>query len=114
MGIARRAAELVGGSGYICIYDEGANDYVVVGGSRSGAPPAGQESFLPDASYNFYISAGGLLGDVFDGTTLKQSVLQDPTPLTGGYFSHYVYNTGFTTLLSQAQGTATGTLQLSP
>jgi hypothetical protein len=114
-GLARRAEQVLGvdASGSICIYDQGANDYVSIYGSRYGAPPAGQESFLTDASYGFYLTVSGVIGDVYDGETLKQSLLEEATTLTNSYFGHYVYDSS-NILITQAWGTSVGTVQLLP
>lgn len=115
VGLARRGQQVVGAdaSGSICIYDQGANDYVSIYGTRYGAPPAGQETFLTDGSYGFYLTVGGGIGDVYDGETLKQSLLEEPTALSGSYLGHYVYDSS-STLITQAWGTSVGTVQLLP
>jgi hypothetical protein len=114
-GLARRVEQVVGpdGSGALCVYDQGASDYVNFYATRYGAPPVGQETFLTDASYSFYVSLGGVIGDIYDGETLRQSLLEQPTALTSSYFGHYVYDSS-STLITQAWGNSVGTLQLQP
>src|SRR5262249_37823328 len=47
-GFSLRLAQLNGGQGQLCIFDAGTmNDRLVIDALRIGAPPAGQESFLP-------------------------------------------------------------------
>jgi hypothetical protein len=67
--------------------------------------------FLPDASYSFYGGVGGYVGDVYDGTTLQQTLLENAA-LTNGYFYHYVYD--LTQQLTTVQGTFSGTVTFAP
>lgn len=113
-GIALRAAEEVGASASLCIYDLGATDYISLFAGRTGAPPMGQESFLPDASYNFYIQFGASTPDLFDGTTLKQSQLEAPLSLTNGSLYQYIYDSSFNLVTQVGATTNPGTVQLLP
>ena len=113
-GLAFRAAEEVGASAGLCVYDQGATDYIVLYASRSGAPPMGQESFLPDASYSFNIQVGGSTGDLFDGTTLKQSLLEAPLSLTNGVLYQFIYDSSSNLVTQVGATTSPGTIQLLP
>lgn len=110
-GLSRRVEQLVGGTAQLCVYDNGASDVVTLYPSRFGAPPAGQEMFLPDPSYGFYGGVIAYVGDLYDGTTLQQTQLENAS-LTNAYFYHQLYDA--TQELSFAQGTFNATLQLSP
>jgi hypothetical protein len=112
--LALRAAEEVGASGGLCVYDQGASDYIVLYASRTGAPPMGQESFLPDASYSFYVQFGSSTPDLFDGTTLKQSLLEAPLSLSNGNFYQYIYDSSFNLVTLVGATTSPATIQLLP
>jgi hypothetical protein len=112
VGLSRRLEQVVGGTGYLCVYDNGASDQINLYPSRYGAAPAGQEMFLPDAAYSF--TAGVVvygLGDIYDGTTLQQTQLENLS-LSTAYFYHQVYDA--TQELTFIQGTLNATLSLSP
>jgi hypothetical protein len=95
------------------VADYGASDYVTFYPGRSGAPPAGHSAFLPDPSYTFYGGISGSVGDVYDGTTLKQTLLENAS-LTSGFFYHYVYDASQTQQLTTAQGGFIGTVTFTP
>jgi hypothetical protein len=110
-GLSRRVEQLLGGTASLCVYDTGASDQVALYSNRYGAAPAGQEMFLPD-SYSF--NAGAViynLGDIYDGTTLHQTQLENLS-LPSAYFYHQVYDA--TQELTFVQGTLSGTLSLTP
>jgi hypothetical protein len=110
-GLSRRLEQLLDGTGYLCVYDTGTSDQVSLYPSRYGEAPAGQEMFLPD-SYSFN---GGVviygLGDIYDGTTLHQTQLENLS-MPNAYFYHQVYDA--TQELTFVQGTLTGTFSLTP
>lgn len=110
-GLSRRLEQLLGGSASLCVYDTGASDQVGLYLNRYGAAPAGQEMFLPD-SYSF---TGGVviygLGDIYDGTTLHQTQLENLS-LPNAYLYHQVYDTSQE--LTFIQGNVTGTFSLTP
>jgi hypothetical protein len=111
-GLSRRVEELVGGTGYLCVYDNGASDQINLYPNRYGAAPAGQEMFLPDAAYSFN---GGVvaygLGDIYDGTTLHQTQFEN-LALPNAYFYHQIYDA--TQEVTFIQGTMNATLTLTP
>ncbi len=111
-GLDLRLQQLLGASATLCVINQGAADEVSLSVNRYGAPPAGQEGFLPDLDYGFYGSLYGFVGDVFDGTTLEQVELQNAT-LSNGNFFHMVYDL-LGEQLATVQGNVTGTLQLKP
>ena len=53
--------------------------------------PAAQQSFLADPSYYRDLHISGRIGDIFDGTTLRQTVLANFVALTSGQFTHRIY-----------------------
>ena len=112
-GFSRRVLELQDGIGEVCIYDYGASDFMTFYAYRSGPAPIGQQSFLP-ASYNFQITMSGSIGDVFDGTTLKQSLLETGMSVVGGNFMHYVTDPADFSIMTSLSGVFTGTFQLAP
>jgi hypothetical protein len=112
-GLDLRLRQLVGGVANLCVYETGAQDQVSLYPSNYGPAPVGQELFLPDAAYGFY---GGFYGyvssDIYDGTTLKQTELQNAT-LSNGFFYQQIYDAA-SQQISTIQGTMTGTIQLQP
>lgn len=112
VGLDLRLQQLSGTSATLCVINQGAADDVSLTMNVYGAPPAGQEAFLPDPQYGFYGSIYGSVGDVFDGTTLEQAELQNAT-LSNGNFYHMVYDL-WGTQLATVEGSATGTFQLEP
>jgi hypothetical protein len=112
LGLSRRVEQLVGGDTILCVQDTGASDLITMYPSRNGAAPAGQEMFLPDPTYGFYAGVIAYVGDIFDGTTLKQTELENAA-LTNAYFYHQLYDA--TQELSFVQGTLNAaTLHLRP
>lgn len=111
LGLSRRVEQLVGGSSILCVQDTGTSDLITLYPSRYGAPPAGQEMFLPDPTYGFYAGVIAYVGDIFDGTTLEQTELENAA-LTNAYFYHQLYDA--TQELTFVQGTLSATLQLRP
>lgn len=107
-----RMEQLIGSSATLCVTNQGAADDVSLSSNRYGAPPAGQEVFLPDGEYGFYGSFHGTVGDVFDGATLEQRELQNAT-LSNAYFFHMVYDLSGEQLAT-VQGNVTGTFRLEP
>jgi hypothetical protein len=112
-GLSLRLAELTSGSASVCVYDQGATDQVALFVNRFGAPPAGQETFLPDPNYYFYSGTFGQVGDVYDGTTLHQTALKN-VALANGFFYQSVYDGSSSVQLTTSQGAFTGNLQLTP
>jgi hypothetical protein len=109
---ARRIQQLSGsGTTYsqICVYDYGASDLVTFYTSRSGEAPIEQQSFLTEPTYQFVVYAGGNVGDVFDGKTLKQAELAS-AKVSSGFFSNYVYDSG-NDLIVSATGVFEGTIE---
>jgi hypothetical protein len=111
LGLSRRVEQLVGGNSILCVQDTGPSDLVTMYPSRYGAPPAGQEMFLPDPGYGFYAGVIAYVGDIFDGTTLQQTQLESAA-LTNAYFYHQLYDA--TQELTIVQGTLNATLRLRP
>jgi hypothetical protein len=110
-GLARRLAQLTGsGSSFtqVCVYDYGETDLVTFYASRAGEAPAEQQGFFPGTGYQFVLYVGAYVGDVFDGTTLKQGSLSG-VAVPSGFFSNYIYENGV--LLANATGNYTGTLE---
>jgi hypothetical protein len=111
-GLIARLEELAGASAWFCVNDYGANDYVGISFSKYGAPPPDQASFLADPNYGFYAGISFYAGDVYDGTTLKQTALANAT-YSNGFFYHELFDASFNELTT-VSGYANGTLTLTP
>ena len=112
VGLDLRMAQFVGGVASLCVFENGASDQLSLYPSNYAAPPAGQETFLPDTQYGFYGGFSVLIGDVYDGTTLKQTELEN-VALVSGYFYHQIYDSA-SQFISMVQGNVNGTFQLRP
>jgi hypothetical protein len=112
VGLDLRLQQLINGAAYLCVNESGASDQISLFPSNYGLPPAGQEVFLPGSAYSFYGGFYAYVGDIYDGTTLKQTELANAT-LTNAYFYHQIYDDAGQQV-STIQGTIGGTFQLAP
>jgi hypothetical protein len=113
--LAARLDQVEGGSGRLCIADEGASDRLMLDLSMNGPPPASQTSSLPGTSYIRYVDIAVVIGDVFDGTTLDQAKLGAGVPISSGDFLHQLINGSSGTVMTQAQGAfSAGTVSAKP
>jgi hypothetical protein len=78
------------GTGDVCIHDDGADDLLEVRLRAEGAVPASQTMVLPSAPYLRTLYVSGRIGDVFDGVTLQQTLLEKQVSVTSGIFDHRI------------------------
>lgn len=82
------------GAGTVCITDAGADDLMEVRLSANGAVPMTQMGVLADPPYLRTLYISGRIGNVFDGTTLQQTLLEQEVAVTAGSFSHRLSKDG--------------------
>jgi len=111
--VSRRFAQIAPATGRLCIFDYGTQDYYSVSVWHSGEAPIEQQSFLPGSDNFFQLNLGGYIPDVFDGQTLQQSVLASETPVSTGWFEHWIHQGGVQIARFEGQLNG-GTIQLSP
>jgi hypothetical protein len=111
-GLDLRLRQLIDGQAYLCVNELGASDQISLFPSNYGLPPMGQETFLPGAAYSFYGGFYAYVGDIYDGTTLAQTDMENLV-LTNAYFYHQIYDDGGQQV-STVQGAISGTFQLRP
>ena len=68
---------------------------------------------MPGSDYSFQLNLGGYIADVFDGQTLQQSELASVTPVSNGWFEHWIYEAGVQIARLEGQMTG-GNIQLAP
>ncbi len=107
-GLGRRLAQIVGGSGTLCIRDLGNGDELSFTPTRVGPPPPGQEGYLPSEIY-VQLMMSGQIPDLYDGSEAVPKV-PTSTILTSGRFAHYLYEGA--ELLSTAEGTLTTSIEV--
>jgi hypothetical protein len=106
---------LVGGAGELCIADQGAQDSFTLNLVAEGAVPGDQTAYLPEPSYFRNIFVSGSIGDVFDGATLRQTVLAEGVPVSSGQFMHLLISNTTGTQLTRLDGSFSGgTFALEP
>jgi hypothetical protein len=101
-GFATRLEQVEGGEGRICITDEGTSDSFWLGVWKDGAMPASQQATYP-GTYTRYVNVYGTVDDVFDGTTLNQSLLGAGLSLSGT-FDNTVYDFASGAQLTRLEG----------
>jgi hypothetical protein len=109
-----RLEQVAAGDGELCFNDNGAADYFSLHVTRLGPAPADQTSFLPEASYFAVLNITGVVGDVFDGVTLRQSALADGVTVSNGSFTHTLQQPGAPIAVTSLIATFNGSFSLLP
>jgi hypothetical protein len=90
------------------------SDKILINTSFAGPAPAPYDVALPNGNYNFFLSVGGNIGDVYDGQTLRQSSLENFTALSGGEVSYQIFDNALGQETLSFRGTLTGQVRLVP
>jgi hypothetical protein len=101
------------GVGDLCIIDDGVDDLMELRLSAEGSLPASQSTALPSPPYIRTLYVSGRVGDVFDGATLKQTMLESGVTMVNGTFNHRLGEESFL-LMTLLGSMTTGTLRTDP
>lgn len=113
-GYSRATNLLIGQAGVACIVDAGLNDQLFVNAALVGPAPAPLQSALPSDNYRFFVSVSGFVGDVYNGQTFQQSVLESATQISGGVLAHQIFDLELNEQTLYQEGFLSGRMQLVP
>jgi hypothetical protein len=114
-GVSRRMAQMASAQGRVCLSDGGVTDYVNVELFVTGPAPSDQIAYLPEPEYSRHFYLSFHIGDVYDGTTLRQSQLTSwfyPDQATSSMY-HYLNNPDYS-LETYISGKFSGRIRLQP